>query len=63
MTAMIRERPRTWHEIIAKFAAQPYPIVYRAFGQSRPKLECMADQRPDYPYMFSNTEFMNDPKA
>jgi len=63
MTAMIREKPRTWHEIIAEFAAQPYPVVYRAFGQLRPKLGRMADQRPDYPYTFSDSDFVNDPQG
>ena len=63
MTAMIKEKPRTWAEIIAEFAAQPYPAVYRAFGQLRPKLGRMADQRPDYPYTFSDTDFVNDPQG
>ena len=63
MTAMIKEKPRNWHDIISEFAAQPYPVVYRAFGQLRPKLGRVADQRPDYPYTFSDTDFVNDPKG
>ncbi len=60
MTAMIKEKPHTWREIITEFAAQPYPVVYRAFGQLRPKLGRMADQRPDYPYTFSDSDFVSD---
>ena len=63
MEAMIHEKPRTWREIIAAFAAQPYPIVYRAFGRLRPRLGRMADRRPDYPYTFSDTDFVNEPKG
>ena len=63
MTAMIKEKPRTWQEIITEFAVQPYPVVYRAFGQLRPKLGRMADQRPDYPYTFASADLVNDPKA
>ncbi len=63
MAAMIKEKPRTWQKIITEFAAQPYPAVYRAFGQLRPKLGRMADQRSDYPYTFSDSDFINDPKG
>ena len=66
MEKMIREKPRNWHEIIAYFASQPYPLVYKAFGQLRPKLARVADQRPDYPYTFStdgtNFVYLNKPK-
>ena len=65
MEAMIREKPRNWHEVIEHFASQPYPAVYRAFGQLRPKLARIADQRPDYPYTFStdgtNFVYLNKP--
>ncbi len=54
MEAMIREKPRSWKEIIERYASQPYPVVYRAFGQLRPKLGRIADQRPEYPYTFSD---------
>ena len=58
MTSMIREKPRSWNELLGHFASQPYPVVYRAFGQLRPKLGRMADQRPDYPYTFSKEDFV-----
>jgi 4-hydroxy-3-polyprenylbenzoate decarboxylase len=60
MEELIREKPRTWREILEHFAGQPYPIVYRAFGQLRPMLGRMANQRPDYPYAFANTDFVYD---
>ncbi|MBB6146773.1 4-hydroxy-3-polyprenylbenzoate decarboxylase [Silvibacterium bohemicum] len=58
MEALIREKPRTWRELTTHFAGQPYPILYRAFGQLRPKLGRMADLRPDYPYTFAETNFV-----
>ncbi len=62
MEKMIREKPRSWQEILGQFASQPYREVYRAFGQLRPKLGRIADQRPDYPYTFSDTNFVSTPK-
>jgi 4-hydroxy-3-polyprenylbenzoate decarboxylase len=58
MGDFIRQKPRTWLEILEHFAGQPYPVVYRAFGQLRPKLGRMADDRPNYPYTFSDTDFV-----
>ncbi len=58
MAELIREKPRTWHEILEHFAGQPYPVVYRAFGQLRSKLGRMADERPNYPYTFSDGDFV-----
>lgn len=58
MTDLIREKPRTWHEILESFAGQPYPVLYRAFGQLRHKLGRIADERPNYPYTFSDTDFV-----
>ena len=58
MEELIREKPRTWREILEHFAGQPYPVVYRAFGQLRPKLGRRADERPNYPYTFSDTDFV-----
>jgi UbiD family decarboxylase len=57
MTAFIDEKPRTWYEILQRFAGQPYPPVYRAFGHLRPKLGRREDLAPDFPYTFSDTEF------
>ena len=54
MEKLIRAKPMNWHELLEHFASQPYPAVYRAFGQLRPKLGRIADQRPDYPYTFSD---------
>jgi len=62
MEVFIREKPRSWEEIIGRYASQPYPIVYRAFGRLRPHLGRMADERPDYPYTFSETDFVTTPK-
>ena len=58
MTELIGEKPQTWHQILEHFAGQPYPIIYRAFGQLRPKLGRMADERPNYPYALSDTDFV-----
>ncbi len=62
MEKMIREKPRDWNEIITQFASQPYRNVYRAFGQLRPKLGRIADQRPDYPYTFADSDFVESQK-
>jgi 4-hydroxy-3-polyprenylbenzoate decarboxylase len=53
MSNFIREVPRTWQEILERFAGQPYPRVYRVFGQLRPKLGRMANASPNFPYTFS----------
>ncbi len=58
MEKMIREKPRSWNEILTHFASQNYRSLYRAFGQLRPKLGRMADERPDYPYVFADTNFV-----
>jgi len=53
MSHFIREAPRTWQEILERFAGQPYPFVYRAFGQLRPTLGRRANASPNFPYTFS----------
>ena len=58
MEKMIREKPRSWNDLLVHFASQPYPALYRAFGRLRPKLGRMADERPDYPYTFSDQDFV-----
>ncbi len=58
MADFIRETPRTWLDILKKFHGQPNPIIYRAFGQLRPKLGRVADRRPDYPYIFADVWFV-----
>jgi len=55
MRDFIREVPRTWQEILERFAGQPYPIVYRAFSHLRPQLGRMANASPNFPYTFSST--------
>jgi 4-hydroxy-3-polyprenylbenzoate decarboxylase len=55
MRHFIREVPRTWQEILEHFAGQPYPVVYRAFGQLRPTLGRRANASPNFPYTFSET--------
>jgi 4-hydroxy-3-polyprenylbenzoate decarboxylase len=42
-------------QILERFAGQPYPIVYRAFGHLRPQLGRMANASPNFPYTFSST--------
>jgi hypothetical protein len=44
--------------VIEHFAGQPYPVIYRAFGELRPKLGRMADERPHYPYTFAESDFV-----
>jgi UbiD family decarboxylase len=58
MESLIREKPRTWHQLVTHFAGQPYPALYKAFGRLRPRLGRMADQRPDYPYTFADSNFV-----
>jgi hypothetical protein len=57
MTAFIAEKPRTWYEILQRFAGQPYRRLYRAFGRLRPKLGRREDLAPGYPYTFADSEF------
>jgi UbiD family decarboxylase len=60
MRDFIREVPRTWQEILERFAGQPYPRVYRAFGALRPTLGRMANASPNFPYTFSESgDFVN----
>jgi 4-hydroxy-3-polyprenylbenzoate decarboxylase len=63
MTNHIEEAPRTWHEILQHFHGQPYPNIYRAFGELRHKLGRMSDERPAYPYAFSDKCFIVSPSA
>ena len=58
MADFIRETPRTWLDILKRFHGQPNPLIYRAFGQLRPKLGRVADRRPNYPYTFADTWFV-----
>jgi 4-hydroxy-3-polyprenylbenzoate decarboxylase len=58
MEKFIREKPRTWLEVLENFAGQPYPVVYRSFGRLRPKLGRVADDNPAFPYTFSDSDFV-----
>ena len=58
MAAYIKEAPRMWRDILKHFHGQPYPLIYRAFGNLRPKLGRVADRRPDYPYTFADACFV-----
>ena len=60
MTEFIKESPKAWLDILKKFHGQPYPNIYRAFGKLRHKLGRMADERPAYPYAFSDHIFVHD---
>ena len=56
MEAFIREKPRAWKEIVKRYLAQPYPLLYRAFGRLRPRLGRTNDS-PWFPYTFSAHDF------
>lgn len=58
MTAFIKEKPRTWFDILERFAGQPYRPLYRAFARLRPKLGRREDLPPAYPYTFSDNEIV-----
>ncbi len=60
MTEFIKEAPRSWYQILKRYHGQPYPNIYRAFGALRHKLGRVADDRPTYPYTFSDTCFVYD---
>jgi 4-hydroxy-3-polyprenylbenzoate decarboxylase len=56
MEALIGEAPRTWKEILQHYNGQPYPIIYRAFSNLRPRLG-RCDDAPWYRYTFSDSDF------
>jgi len=47
-----------WRDILKHFHGQPYPLLYRAFGNLRGKLGRVADRRPEYPYTFADECFV-----
>jgi 4-hydroxy-3-polyprenylbenzoate decarboxylase len=63
MAAYIRQAPRMWRDILQHFHGYPYPLIYRAFGNLRPKLGRIADRRPDYPYTFAESCFVSEAEA
>ena len=61
MAAFIRAAPRAWKEILQKCHGQPYPLVYRAFGNLRHQLGRTNDA-PWYRYTFSDHDFAFEPE-
>lgn len=61
MTAFIQAAPRAWKEILEHYSGQPYPVVYRAFGNLRHQLGRTNDA-PWYRYTFSDTPFAFEAK-
>jgi len=60
VAAFIRAAPRAWKEIVQKYHGQPYPIIYRAFGNLRHQLGRMNDA-PWYRYTFCDHDFAFEP--
>ena len=56
MDALISAAPRSWHEILTHYHGQPYPVLYRAFGNLRHKLG-RSNDAPWYRYTLSATPF------
>ena len=56
MTAFIKQTPRSWRDILAKYHGQPYNIIYRAFGRLRHQLG-RANNSPWFGYTFSDHDF------
>jgi 4-hydroxy-3-polyprenylbenzoate decarboxylase len=56
MQAFIAEQPRAWYEILKHYHGQPYPVLYRAFGNLRHTLGRVNDA-PWYRYTLSDTPF------
>jgi len=56
MSAFIKQKPRSWKEILQEYHGQPYAIIYRAFGRLRHKLGRAGDA-PWFRYTFSDSDF------
>jgi len=56
MEAFIGAEPRAWHDILKQYHGQPYPVLYRAFGNLRHKLGRTNDP-PWYRYTLSDKPF------
>ena len=61
MEAFIAAAPRAWHEILKHYHGQPYPVLYRAFGNLRHKLGRTNDP-PWYRYTLSDKPFAYEAK-
>ena len=53
MASLIKERPRSWKDLLEHFHGQHYRDIYRAFGNLRPKLGRVMEE-PFFPYTFSD---------
>ena len=56
METLIKSKPQSWMEILQNYYGQPYPVIYRAFGNLRHRLGRI-DDSPWYRYVFSDTPF------
>ncbi|MDF2997285.1 MAG: UbiD family decarboxylase [Xanthobacteraceae bacterium] len=61
MEAFIKTAPKSWREILANYHGQPYPVIYRAFGNLRHRLG-RTDDAPWYRYTFSDGPFAYEAK-
>jgi 2,5-furandicarboxylate decarboxylase 1 len=61
MEALITSKPQSWLEILKNYHGQPYPVIYRSFGNIRHKLGRINDA-PWYRYTISNTPFAYEAK-
>jgi 2,5-furandicarboxylate decarboxylase 1 len=59
LEAFIKQQPRSWFEIVSKYQGQPYPVIYRSFGNLRHRLG-RVDDAPWYRYTLSDTPFAYD---
>ena len=59
MADFIKATPRAWREILVEYHGQPYPVIYRAFGNLRHLLGRMDDE-PWFRYTFSSSNFVGE---
>lgn len=59
MTDFIKAAPRSWREILVEYHGQPYPVIYRAFGNIRHLLGRLNDE-PWFRYTFSESNFADE---
>ena len=62
LLALITAAPRSWREILAHYHGQPYPVIYRAFGNLRHKLG-RCDDAPWYRYTVSDAPFAYEARS
>ena len=60
MTDFIKKSPRSWREILVEYHGQPYPVIYRAFGNLRHLLG-RVNKEPWFKYTFSDSNFAKAP--